>query len=556
MALALPAQVGHFVGQRVPGSPHRRPQRSRTLPTEELCDRSAGTNYQLVSMNTEHLKKTQGVAAQQKDWLPRPETLPAGHPLLSRSLQRWHHADSRSRENSKHSTGRGASTSRAGSKMSRYDSKASTSIMSRAASTVISMRDIASRERSTEKDNLGEVPSAHLRGRSEDTAGFDYDSFGRLNKDRNAPMGKKRLHWRDALQQLHEEGGHNGLMDACVAALSRGKQWQWCLRVLAELQSVGPQPHKITYCCAISACQEAGRWRQAAALLQMAEAQSVKADAPMVNAAIGACGYAQEWETALALFSDFPRRRLQISDRSKNAVAAALGGAKEWRQVLALVESLLARRERLDQPMRDCLAKASACGRREMQKDLTKSMASETWQAALAALHRAEGRGLRPDVKMHSAAIAACARAARWPEAVWVFGQLDKPFAVTATGVIQALGAASEWHRALQIFQHARDGDGRRAEVDGYMRSTLLHAVRSEWRLVLGLLEEFALEADGPMARILMFNIGLAAAPWQLSGSLLERMDQLSIAPSAESFHAAAGKLPGRESDVGSYGDP
>ena len=40
-------------------------------------------------------------------------------------------------------------------------------------------------------------------------------------------------------------------------------------------------------------------------------------------------------------------------------------------------------------------------------------MASETWQAALAALHRAEGRGLRPDVKMHSAAIAACARAAR-----------------------------------------------------------------------------------------------------------------------------------------------
>ena len=59
---------------------------------------------------------------------------------------------------------------------------------------------------------------------------------------------------------------------------------------------MGPQPHKITYCCAISACQEAGRWRQAAALLQMAEAQSVKADAPMVNAAIGACGYAQETE--------------------------------------------------------------------------------------------------------------------------------------------------------------------------------------------------------------------------------------------------------------------
>eukprot|EP00439_Symbiodinium_sp_Y106_P083167 s109_g23.t1 len=130
--------------QSVPGSPHRKMQ-SRTLPMLQVAgaqalktltgSSSAASNHQLVRANQIHIHK-QWSQGTQKDWLPRPDSLPAGHPLLYRSLQNWR-ADE-GRQGSKQSRGRQedflclgimASAARYSSKQSasaaRYDSKQS-----------------------------------------------------------------------------------------------------------------------------------------------------------------------------------------------------------------------------------------------------------------------------------------------------------------------------------------------------------------------------------------------------------------------------------------------
>ncbi|CAE7480613.1 unnamed protein product [Symbiodinium necroappetens] len=150
MALALPSTVrpaSLHPGQSVPGSPHRKMQSSRTLPMLQVAgaqalktltgsSSAAASNHQLVRANQIHIHK-QWSQGTQKDWLPRPDSLPAGHPLLYRSLQNWR-ADE-GRQGSKQSRGSGsypptrmtskASAARYSSKQSasaaRYDSKQS-----------------------------------------------------------------------------------------------------------------------------------------------------------------------------------------------------------------------------------------------------------------------------------------------------------------------------------------------------------------------------------------------------------------------------------------------
>lgn len=154
--------------QSVTGSPHRRMQRSRTLPIMQLKKEMSSTahnfgtanNFHLVRANTLYIHKqqTKGAKAQNRDWLPVPDQLPAGHPLLYRSMQRWYRDDeSPSRFGSKQSV---SPDTRNCSKASRIGSKAT--VMSRAAShamtSPISMRDIASREQMRRRIETPQLP--------------------------------------------------------------------------------------------------------------------------------------------------------------------------------------------------------------------------------------------------------------------------------------------------------------------------------------------------------------------------------------------------------------
>ncbi|CAK9065605.1 unnamed protein product [Durusdinium trenchii] len=131
-----------FSLQRVEDS-QRRVHRSQTLPAIEMA-KEAASNFQLVMrLNNMHINEheTKGAYSHHnKDWLPVPEILPAGHPLLSRSIDRWYKGEeSTSRYGSKQSVSPTARSSRFGSKAS----------VTRAANNpihVVSMRAIASRE--------------------------------------------------------------------------------------------------------------------------------------------------------------------------------------------------------------------------------------------------------------------------------------------------------------------------------------------------------------------------------------------------------------------------
>lgn len=164
------------------------------------------SNYQLVRVNTMHIHKqqTKGTKAQNRDWLPVPENLPAGHPLLSRSIERWYRDDeSPSRFGSKQSL---SPTSRNPSKpsLSRIGSKAS--VISKAGNAMtamtssVSMRDIASREQMRGRIQTPQLPKPVQQRSTEAATG----SFQGENKHKNNLV--KEL--REAVD-AHESAGVN-----------------------------------------------------------------------------------------------------------------------------------------------------------------------------------------------------------------------------------------------------------------------------------------------------------------------------------------------------------
>jgi len=120
-----------------------------------------------------------------------------------------------------------------------------------------------------------------------------------------------------------------------MLACRRGGVWPVALRLLTELQERGGRLDAFVASNAIAACEPAGRWEQALAILRALEVTEVP-NTVCVNAAISACASAGRWREALALLEAMEAPNA----RSYSAAISACNRGGAWADALALFEAL------------------------------------------------------------------------------------------------------------------------------------------------------------------------------------------------------------------------
>ncbi|CAE7488295.1 unnamed protein product, partial [Symbiodinium necroappetens] len=155
-------------------------------------------------------------------------------------------------------------------------------------------------------------------------------------------------------------------VNAAATACEKAAEWRWALRGMHGLREAGLRPDSITCNAFLAACGNASLWEQPIALLR-----ETRTDIVSHNCAIKACDTLEQWQRALSLLADLP---------------SALEGRK----------------------LADAVTHTVA---------ISASQKQTRWQSGLFIWDIEHGR--EATVTTCNSALAGCADAARWQEAVY-----------------------------------------------------------------------------------------------------------------------------------------
>ena len=228
---------------------------------------------------------------------------------------------------------------------------------------------------------------------------------------------------------------------SCIAAFGRGDHCDDALSLLATLErgEGAVAPTTIVYNAAISACERAGRWKDATRLLDTMSLKGQPSCAPNVvslNAAISACEKGGQWRRALQLLSD------------------GAGAAK-----------------------RDAASYAAAM---KSAVSLSGGMAGER---AVSLIRSAEAAGFEADAATYNAAISALEQASEWQMALDLYEEMQlkgiEPTVVTYGALMQALAVAGQVSKGFEVLRHFEDAGLANTSKSYSLHRTLLQACRT-----------------------------------------------------------------------------
>ncbi|CAJ1456201.1 unnamed protein product [Effrenium voratum] len=285
------------------------------------------------------------------------------------------------------------------------------------------------------------------------------------------------------------------------AALSAPGTWDSALEILAAMQRARRQPDSVTCSAAVLSCAQGRRWDVALSLFFSLG----RADAVAWNSVLKA---APNWETVLELMGHMRQALVQPDVVAFSTAIAACAEDSEsggsWQMALHLLQGVQANEVTYG-------AAVTAMAR------------NAQWQRALVLLSEAHGKG-QGTAGVTNAAIAACERSACWQWALSLFHGLDTGQAddISYCTTIGACAAATEWHQALGLLDHA--------PAAAY--AALLGAWESEWQNALALLRQMRdtrVEADDACLRAAM-GVCHTAGRWERSLELMKQMQQEGLA--------------------------
>lgn len=210
---------------------------------------------------------------------------------------------------------------------------------------------------------------------------------------------------------------------------------------------VAPAPDAISYVTAMTACRQAGRWKQAVSLLGRMRRNGVPPNAHAFSAAISACASAGEWVSAISLLEMMEAAGLPHSAVAYSATIAACGRGGAWRRALQLLEAM-GRLGIVHRSTHAHNAAISACAR------------AAEWEPAIAlltAMEQQDGGAPAPDVYSYNSALSACDRAGEWRVALSLRPRMARmgvfPDAITDNILLSTFARGARWRSALALLR-------------------------------------------------------------------------------------------------------
>ncbi|CAJ1444058.1 unnamed protein product, partial [Effrenium voratum] len=279
---------------------------------------------------------------------------------------------------------------------------------------------------------------------------------------------EKSQRWRRSiqlLQALQHFRGESGASlpvaySAATSACEKGSQWHNAIRLVAQLWSNG-QASLIPFHGALTALSRVARW-ELATDLRCLRTLALEPSLETLNSCMGVLRVAQMWSAALAVWGSlcslepavvtFAASDASLSGLSAlNALISSCSEPKKW----PLGTRLLASAEARDRVSFNSLATV-------LEK-------SQRWLRCTALLAQLQ-QGLQPDCFTWDALLSACQKAAKWQNAISIFGDAS-PDPLVIGLVLSALAKAdarSQWQTLLQMLDELENC----REVDASVRGT------------------------------------------------------------------------------------
>eukprot|EP00913_Durusdinium_trenchii_P027188 g25509.t2 len=250
------------------------------------------------------------------------------------------------------------------------------------------------------------------------------------------------------------------MYNAAISAV----EWRDAFALLEQLQEALQLPNVITYNAILAKALD---WSKTLELLEEMEERQVEATLVTFNTLI--CS--SEWSWALHVLQELLTMKLRPNELTYTAAMGACERGECWAGALALLARI---------PDPDYVAYGaaiSACERR--------------WVEALELLRVIQDQGLRPNLVICSAAMAACEKGEQWElalELLSIAAELSDKSPVPFNSAISACEKGSQWLLAWEVF-HQMDHAG--IEFDNIGRSALIRACHraGQWPRVLELLD-------------------------------------------------------------------
>ncbi|CAJ1445510.1 unnamed protein product, partial [Effrenium voratum] len=363
--------------------------------------------------------------------------------------------------------------------------------------------------------------------------------------------------------QLADVKSCSAAMSACEAA----GEWQ---AALALLEGTKGQVALDVVCFGslISACEKGRRWELAIHALTWMDDFRLSPDQICLNAAVSACQKAAMWQQALDVLRSLPERRLQ---RDAVGFNSALGALK-WSQALRMArhmmeESIEATVVTFNSLMGVCewqvtlqllveMPRTKLAPNNISFRQLLRSLSSAAqWQRGLRMLEAS------PDIVSFNLVLAACAQAQAWPHALQLLQGMPQPDLVSFNSAISSCRRVGDLPLHLLLELRAADlrpdavtfsacvGDWRCASlVLREMSQQMLEAGAPSHNAAISAFEKAgewpsALSLLGDMkARrfcdTISFN-SAASAEWPSALAVLQSMTKSALLPDAVSYGAA-----------------
>lgn len=159
-----------------------------------------------------------------------------------------------------------------------------------------------------------------------------------------------------------------------------------------------------------------------------------------------------------------------------------------------------------------------------------------TWWQSLRTLEAMASKGIE-GVQVYNSAISSLEKAARWAEALSLFGGLVCPDLVSHNAVISACASGRRWQSALLVLGHL---DDQHLSPDVITFNAAIAACAQHWRAVGALLH--AMFSGSLTPTVMTFNAALSGAVrWEQCAALLGQMKVLALQPDDFSYSIALG---------------
>ncbi|CAJ1440692.1 unnamed protein product [Effrenium voratum] len=175
----------------------------------------------------------------------------------------------------------------------------------------------------------------------------------------------------------------NAALAACAGAANASSAWRAALGLLGGITALQLQANVITYSSACSACEKAGEWQRAVALLWEL-VDMMQANVVVFNAAISACEKRGMWQMALQILNALPSLQAQPDTITFNATISSCEKGRQWPGATLLLATC---------PSPDVVAYNAAL-----------SACRGHWQHARRVLQELSRRQAQPDAVTHSLA--------------------------------------------------------------------------------------------------------------------------------------------------------